>query len=356
MMNKCYIIILSIAKSGGTERATVNLANMLTDMGYKVSIVSIYTDAGLMPYYPLSQDVELFHLNLERIPPFFSGKITWYYKLYKELNSLISDGSLIIGTGHDINATISFLRHKNRKIVGCEHIQKDMLPGLSRLIMRMTYPKLDCLVLLSVLAKEKYKKYNKRTAVIPNALPFEATTIKSVFNKQIIMVGRFDINKGYGRAIPIFCYLKEKYPDWDVHIYGDGEEKDNVENVIKSNMLSNVNIHMPVKNIADKYSESSIMLMTSYSEAMPMVILEANSYGVPVVAYENEGTKELIKNGRTGFVINSNDNKSFCDHLSFLLDNDDNLKAFSNASFHYAKQFSKDRVSLQWKNLLESIV
>ena len=331
------------------------MANILCEMGFPTSIISIYTNDKDQPYYFLKPAVNLHHLNMSEVPPSLSAKVSWFYELYRILKRIISAGSITIGTGHDINAIIAFLRNKNRRILGCEHIQKEMLPLSSKLIMRMTYPLLHSLVLLSESAREKYISYNSNTTVIPNALPFEVSNIKNVFEKKIIMVGRIDMNKGYGRAIPIFCYLKEKYPEWEVNIYGDGVEKNNIEKLIESNDLTNVKIHLPVKNIAEKYSESSIMLMTSYSEAMPMVILEANSCGLPVVAYECEGTRELIKDGETGFLIKSDDIKSFCDLLSLLIENAEKMKIFSDASLEYAKQFSKQNISSLWGKLLESV-
>lgn len=355
MKRMCYIVLLSISKSGGTERATVNLANMLREMGSPVSIISIYTHDGSQPYYSLTTDVHLHHLNMKEVPLNFFSKIFWFYKLYKTLDKLVCEEAVIIGTGHDINVLISFLRNNHRRIVGCEHIQKEMLPILSRFIMRMTYPFLHSLVLLSPSARKKYMNYNRNTFVIPNTLPFETSKVKNAFEKKIIMVGRIDMNKGYVRAIPIFIYLKDNYPEWEVNIYGDGEEKNNIDNLIELNGLTNVNIHMPVRNIEEKYSESSIMLMTSYSEAMPMVILEANSYGLPVVAYECEGTRELIKDGDTGFLIKSDDTKSFCDCLSQLIEDAEKMKLFSDASFEYAKHFSKHNVSSLWQKMLESI-
>lgn len=157
------------------------------------------------------------------------------------------------------------------------------------------------------------------------------------------MVGRIDSNKGYERAIPIFQYVNSYYPLWSINIFGTGPNEKALKEELLERKLNKVSVNSPTSNIVDKYLGSSIMIMTSYSEAMPMVILEANICGIPVVAYKNEGTQELIKDEKTGFLVEDGDENSFKNKLSVLLSSDSVREQMSMQAIKYAKRF------LLWK-------
>ena len=350
-MNKCYIIIYSIKKTGGTERAAINLANILSNLGVDVKMISILTDKTAEPYYDLNKSVDIYHLGMESISNGWS-KLSWFINLYKKLKKIIDKKSTIIGTGHNINAIVSLFRINGIIVIGCEHIQKEMIPKSSQILMRLSYPFLSRLVVLSETAKNKYLSYNKHLSVIPNSLPFDIQNKRESGHCSIIMVGRIDKNKGYERAMPIFEYLKKNYPNWHINIYGDGEDKDKVNSILVTKGLCNVKICMPVKDIVNKYMDSDLMMMTSYSEAMPMVILEANSCGLPVVAYSCEGTRELIKDGYNGYIVDGDNIEEFCNRLDLLIKDKNKMDEMSQNSMDYASQFSKDAIAKKWAGIL----
>lgn len=358
-MNKyqcCYICIGSISRSGGTERAVANLAKIYARMGYAVTIVSIFTQKNTVPFYELPDKAKICHLGISNAPSSLLSKIKWCIVLYKFLSKIIPPYSFVVGTGHNINTVISFLCKKKYVTIGCEHIQKETIPFYSKLLMRLSYWRLNVLVLLSESAKKKYISYNKHLEVISNTLPFLPHQPSLKQKKHIIMVGRIDKNKGYDRAIPIFSFLMEKYPDWSIDIYGSGDEVKNISNQLELNHLSNVHIYEPVKEINKKYEECDLMLMTSHSEAMPMVILEANAYGIPVVAYNNEGTRELILNGKTGYIIEDGNTSEFCQCLNTLITDVDTLRILSLNAYNYSKSYSLECISARWKCLMDGLI
>ena len=352
----CYIIIGSIAKTGGTERAVVNLSKILDKIGYNVTILSLCTDVNNGSCYPLPLSVDIVHLQLQEIPNKLYLKLKWYMCLTDRLFRIVESNSIVIGTGHNINTILPFLRFKHNKVIGCEHIQKETIPVMSRLLMRIFYPRLDSLVVLSEKAKEKYLHYNNRLCVIPNTLPFTVNLSQNSTHKRIIMVGRIDKNKGYDRAIAIFEFVEKLNIGWQIDIYGDGEEKKNILKMLEKRDIRNVAIHYPVNDIENKYKSSDIMIMTSHSEAMPMVILEANACGVPVIAYSNEGTEEVIVDGETGFVITDGDINEFCTKLKSLLTDSALRYYMAKKAIKHSKKYAFPSISHKWQVLLQECV
>ena len=115
----------------------------------------------------------------------------------------------------------------------------------------------------------------------------------------------------------------EKYPDWQLEIYGSESGDLALQQlVVDYHLESNVNFYEPVKNIHEKYQESSMCLMTSRSEGFPMVILEAMSFGLPVVAFDCPiGPRVLIENNYNVFLIPNGDINFFANKITELIEN-----------------------------------
>lgn len=353
MRKKIFIIILNITKAGGTERAVINLANMLK-LKYDVTILSLLSNGMFPPYFDIGNNIIVEHLSIEEIPSKKIQKIKWQVSLFLKISKIMDKGSIVIGTGHNINVILPFL--KGYKRIACEHIQLDSIPCLHRIAMRLLYPLNDSLVVLSQSASEKFKKYNKNLRIIPNTLSFVPSISSSLSEKRIIMVGRFSKEKGYDRIVNIASFIKNEHPEWSIHIFGSGPLQKEMENLYsKKNLGKWIIIHEPVKNIQDEYLNSSIYIMTSYNEALPMVLLEAKSCGLPVVAYECEGTKSLILNNYDGFIIKNEDVKDFNDKLNILINNIDIRKQMGRNACDSCKPFDFNVIFNAWMELIKSI-
>lgn len=347
---------MNIARIGGTERAVCNLYDMLKNRNINVRIVSL---VGRQEELRNNFEDVIF-LDMPILGVNFHNKMTWFYSCYKKISALnVADNSFFIGTGHNVNVVLSFckLKKKKIKVISCEHIQLKSIPWFSRQVMRCFYQYSDAVVLLSQSARSTFLQYfpelENRTHVIPNVLPF--TPQKNNLNREqrIIMVGRLSSEKGYERVVPIAKYLLLNYPQWRIDIYGDGILKNELGNLFAINGLSNVNLKGITNDVESEYMKSSILMMTSYSEAMPMVVLEANACWLPVVAYECEGTNELIRNGLNGFVISNDDVMSFTEKISNLIDDNRRREEMSIYSHEFSYEFSSDKIVIMWMSLFD---
>lgn len=347
MHKKVYIIILDITATGGTERAVINLANMLVPYVNNVSIISLLSYAGGKSYFSLDNNICVKHLGMNIIPACTIRKLFWYLKLYNILLKNVGKGSIVIGSGHNLNFILSLFI--GRKRIACEHIQLDSIPVLHRKIMSILYRNLDLLVVLSESARRKLEKYNKCIKIIPNALPFLPCSCSSLNEKKIIMVGRLSEEKGYERVVNVALFLKAKYPLWSIHIFGDGPIKQSLIALYKDKGVDDwVYIHDPVRNIQVEYLKSSIYLMTSYNEALPMVILEAKSCGLPVVAYKCEGTMELITEDYDGYLIDNGNIDLLNQKLEYLINDFDKRSIMGQNAITSCHKFRPEIISHLW--------
>ena len=115
--------------------------------------------------------------------------------------------------------------------------------------------------------------------------------------------------------------VSDKYPDWNFYILGDGPDRRAMERYIVSNHLQRVHLQGSVTNVADFLNESKISLLLSKYEGLPTSILEAGvSLNALVVAQNDGGTSDIVKNGENGYIINVSDYYSLKNHLITLME------------------------------------
>lgn len=351
------IICSDITPNGGTERAVSNLVGILGDEdNMNVTIISLISKPGDKSYFSID-GAKIYHLNQKPLKSSVLGKLLWYVKVINRLSKfLILNGinpDVILGIGHNINVILPFLKKKKCRIYGCEHIAFNTIPLMFRCILKGVYPFLDGLIVLSLSAKKKVSTYNKKILVIPNSLPFSASHLALLKELRIIMVGRLSQEKGYDRLIPIAESLQGKYVNWHIDIYGDGEQFEMLRNLYIENGVDEfVRLRGSVKNVIKEYLASSILIMTSYTEAFPMVLLEAKSCGLPVVAYECEGTNEIIRNGIDGYIIPNNDFVEFVNKTSELMESYEKRVKMGKQAYVDVLKYRKEFISTQWRKVL----
>lgn len=355
---KITIIISDISKTGGTERAVATLANMLCKKNHDVCIVSLTRTNDKKSYYALNDSIHVDFLNNEPLPPSFYKKIKWCVNTLLLLRSYFKkkNTDFVISTGHNNNWLLPLVKIGNRtKKIACEHIVYSSIPFVSRVFMSLTYSYLDRIVVLSEKAKSSFSRYSK-ISVIPNALPFETNLQSSLIEKKILAVGRLSPEKGLERLIPIAKKLEQKFVDWQIVLVGDGGEKEKLELLIKeADLVGFIKLKGATTDVQSYYLKSSIYIMTSYFEAFPMVLLEAQSFGLPVIAFDcPEGPAQIIHNGINGFLIKDGDFENFTDKLSKLIEDEKLRYQLGNQGKINSLIYSEENVVNNWEDLFMS--
>ena len=310
------ILIGDISKSAGTERAVTNLSNILQNSGnYQVIIISQYSENGKKCYYPLNADVIIEHLEMQNKGLF--DRLKKSVLLLQKVEELCKryQIEILIGTTHGYNIQLSKLSGNVKKI-GCEHINYASAPLYSRVLRKLTYPKLDAVVCLTQKDSEKYRFVgNEKVFVIPNSLSFTIESPAKLENKRIIAIGRLTKQKGWDYLVAVAPKIKSFLPDWHIDIFGSGEEKESLLNQMKNNHSDDfISIKKPTPDIRNELLDSSMLVETSRWEGFSMVLVEAQSCGLPLVGFDcPEGPAEIIKDGECGYIMPVGDTTELAD-------------------------------------------
>ncbi len=355
-MKNIAIVLTDITRPAGTERAVVNLSNILADnLGYAAFIVSTDTTDGA-PYYPVHNNVEILHGGLHVSRAKGTAKITEYVKLYRLLTALIADKRLdyVIGTYSTFNALIT--KCKRVKTIGCEHFNYDSASKIHNAIKRLFYKKLSRVVVLTHRDAQRYR-FLSNVSVIPNSLSFAPKTQSDCMKKEIISVGRLVRQKGFDLLIEAAVMIKKRIPDWHITIYGEGPDKESLLNQIQKNQIQDfVTIKPYTKNIASVYQNAGMYVSSARWEGMPMVLLESQSCGLPAVAFDCPcGPSDIVINGKTGFVVELGDMQRFADCIVELAENEKERCVFGKNAAEASGRFSTEAVAQLWSDLLESL-
>lgn len=361
MPDNIAIIIDNISLNAGTERAVTSLANGLERQfpgAYKIYIISLFTRQTDTSFFVLHPAIELIHLNHPNNFSFFT-KFFWYRTLIKKLKKTINATAfdVMIGSTYIHNILLPVLtKNTGIKTIGCEHEVYGYPSKIIQKIRRKSYPKLNAVVVLN---QTEYHHYSflQNVFVIPNSLPFEAESVSALDSKNIIAAGRLTYQKGFDLLISSMDIVVQKHPDWHLTIFGEGEDAAALRQQIEDKKLENhIKLGGLVKNISEQYAKSSIFALTSRWESFGLVIIEAMSHGLPVVAFDADGPKNLIRDNENGFLISNWDTKAFADKLLLLIEDDVKRNQVSSKAFATAQQYREQNIIPQWKQLIQQLL
>jgi glycosyltransferase involved in cell wall biosynthesis len=172
------------------------------------------------------------------------------------------------------------------------------------------------------------------------------------FEKIIITASRFDFQKNTIE----FCQIASKLPEVTFIVIGDGEFKNDCEDFCKNSGIKNVLFKGNVTDPLKYFAASDIYLSTSRWEGLSMAILESMSLGLPVVATDVIGNRDLVKTNITGFTYKPGDLNSAAYYLNYLLNPDVQDKFSFNAKKLHNLYFSADAMCAKTYSLYQDIL
>lgn len=372
---KIIYCIAGTCHSGGMERVLANKANYLTGHGYEVVIVT--TDQqGLPPFFPLAEQIRCIDLGInyeENNGKSFANKLLHYplkqYRHQKRLAAILKREKPDITVSMFCNDAgfITRINDGSKKVLEIHFSKFKRLQynrkGLWRLADlwrskqdEKTVRRFDKFVVLT----EEDKGYwgnLPNTTVIPNANTFATSQAAALENKKVIAIGRYTYQKGFERLIEAWNILSPGFPGWKLDIIGNGEERDKLQDLIHAYHLDGqVTLVSPTKSIDKVYLDASVLVMSSRYEGLPMVLLEAQAFGLPIVSFACKcGPKDIVANGETGFLVEENDIEGLARQLVKVMKDKNLRKQMGRKAKEASLRYAEDAVMAKWTALFDSL-
>lgn len=359
---KILFIEFNSYSRGGTERMSGYIMNSLASKGYEVYLASIINSDTASFAFPRDKRITFVDLSKESKTNKVSNN--------KFLHDFIVKNNIdiIICVAHYTYLfLISAVKGTNVKIVLWEHfnvnyrLHKFKIQNIffTKFFRRKAIKGVDKIVVLTEQDKKNYQNIlqaKQEIAVIPN-ITFKQNYNYNIESKQIISVGWQRYVKGYDLAIKIAAKVLPKYPDWKWIVYGKEESSryhEYLNHLIKEFSLENQFILAgSTSDIEQKYKDSSFYVMTSRYEGLPMVLLEAKSYGLPIVSFDIEtGPNEIIRDGINGYLVEYADIDAMSEKIEYLINHTEIRQELSDNSQLDMEKFDYDNIISKWCNLL----
>ena len=369
---KILYIFRSLAVWGGIERILVEKMNQLVTMyGYEVYLLT--TDQGNHPVpYRLEKGVHhedlciRFHQQYKY--PIIQRQLVsnhlkkQFEQRLSERLSTIRPNIITCTTANYVDLGCIVRQKKNIPLVVESHsiCRRTLGHGnswLARKWNRHQYlrslKKANVLVALTEGDAADWKQFHPSVQVIPNMVSLNEGACSEQNQKRVIFVGRLDYQKRPMEAIRIWQMVWPHHQDWQLDIYGEGEQRQEIEETADQ-LNMNIHVHQPTGNIFDCYRESSILVSTSLFEPFGLVLPEAMSCGVPVIAYNCLfGPSSIVTDGKDGFLVANGDHQAFSDRLCLLMSDDTLRKEMGQRAIKTSLRFSANTIMPLWNQLLK---
>ena len=373
-------LVFDAYDGGGVARTTTNLANRLAQT-HAVRVVGLYRRRRVHRFeldpavevrslVDLTRDQPRWARALRRPPsrlrpnPSASTmSLLTDLMLWRYLRTLPA-GSVVVSTRPSLHlASTAFVR-RGVTTIGWEHLHFSARfndPSLSALL-RASLPRLDGFVVLTEADAADYRRElpagRTQIEVIRNSVSWPSgQTAPDLDSRIIVAAGRLRPRKGFKRLIRSFAPIARRHPGWQLHIYGNGEQKQQLLDLIER---LGVGRQVRLRGYSDDFpsvlAHASMFAMTSLSEGFPMVLIEAMSQGVPVIAFDcPRGPGEIIRHGQNGLLIPEGPNRRFTEGLRVLVEDADLRRRLGAQALRDAEGYTIDSIAAHWERLFAQV-
>ncbi len=346
-------LIQHINGLGGTERTACAVMNGLVEHA-SVSLIELYSQ-GPAAYGldPRVRTVSLFTTHVSML----SHWVSLVWRCYRQIRALRLDALVVVESTHALYG-VAACRLAGIRCIVWEHFNcnVDMGKRKRRWGRWIAARWADDIVTLTnrdiTLWRQKLAP-KARLVCIPNMVPALPPVCYNPDAHHVVAIGRLTHQKGFDRLLAVWeTIIQDKRArDWVLQIIGSGPDLDKLAH--RASSLANVQFLPAQNDVSAVYARTAILVSTSRYEGLPMVMLEAEAAGIPIVAFDCEtGPAEVIASGQTGFLVPDGDEAGFARAVLDLMQDREMRISFSGAAKARSELFSRDGIMKKWKYLL----
>lgn len=358
------VILISSLKTGGAERATVELSKQWTARDHEVIILTIAGEEARE--YAVPPGVRTIALNMDAVAAGpIEGMIanigrcaavrSWVKRLKPDVVIGMMDTSAVL-------VALSCIGLPTLKI-GCERTSPGywVLPRSWSILRPPAFGLLDLVTVQTKPAADwvRHKTAARRVLVIPNLITWPLPSLEPRLDPaavcrperhRVLAVGSLSPVKRFELLIAAFARAAADHPDWDLVIVGEGGERGKLEEQVRDLGLAD-RVFLPGRagNPADWYERASIFALTSAFEGFPNVLLEAMAYGLPAISVDCPyGPADIIRDDENGCLVATGTAPAFAERLTALMSDEAKRRRLSEKAIDVRRTYCADTIMAQW--------
>jgi glycosyltransferase involved in cell wall biosynthesis len=357
--------VISSLQMGGAERAGSLLCNHWAQHGHTVQVLT-FDSPGSTPFFPLEAAIGLTHLDL----------LCYSSSLRESVANTLWRNSVlrraIQRSRPDV--VVSFLDTTNVRTLmataglGIPVVVSERTdPSLHYIgrtwsfLRALAYPFAAAVVTQTRAALLALPgPARRRGVVIGNVVrqpqPGALGTEPILQRPTILSVGRLNRGKGYFTLLEAFASLSVTRPDWHLALVGDGEARPELESRTQAlGLAGRVHFMGATNQVSRLLRQADVFVLASRYEGFPNALCEALAHGVPAVATDTVGAREVLRHEENGLLTPVGNAGALAQALSRLTDDEALRKRLGARGPDILERFSVEQVSAQWEELLRQV-
>ncbi|GBG94814.1 glycosyl transferase [Ligilactobacillus salitolerans] len=354
------LFCLENLKMDGAHRATIVVGNYLSHI-YDVSFYSLST---IKSYFDLEAPL------ITAAHPYDTGKSyrddqpwTDFEVQIEDLIQVLKEDRFdaVVLTAGTLTSFAPFIRQECPNVVQIAWMHNNFKTYMNQYYKGMQHEfqaglrAVDTIIALTQSDADQFVRYNANTVRLYNPLTLEAEKQSVLAEPVISMVCRLDIaHKGLDLMTDVGALLPDP---WQIRVAGTGPDEEKVKQLIADKGLENKVIlrgALDDTQLREHYRQSSIFMLTSRWEGLPLVVGEAMTFGLPIVATFNTGTEEYLQESRFGKLAKF-EAESVYQALEPLMADVEQRRFWGKTALERSAEFSGERIVEQWVRLLEML-
>lgn len=217
---------------------------------------------------------------------------------------------------------------------------------------------MDRIVLLTDEERPLWEHLGVPLEVIPNPCPWKPMEISPLSVPIVLAIGRLSVEKNMGEMVEIWRDVIPHAPEWRLRLVGSGYQQASIQARIRElGLEDSVELLPPTTDVKRIYREASMLILTSKTEGLPMVLIEGQTMGLPIISYAcKTGPSSIVLDGHDGYLVPVGDRATFVDRLLRLIRDNELRRQMSAQAVVRAERYQVGEVIHQWTRLFQEYV
>ncbi|WP_309630367.1 glycosyltransferase [Brevundimonas sp.] len=349
--------------AGGVERMSISLMNAMVARGHQVEVMSL--DPGnATTFYPLDPAVRWTRIDVgdpgRKARPSEMLERLWAMRAVvrrfrPDVGIGFQQGAFVALAAAALGTRTPVIAAERNAPQRFEHL-KD---GHGREFQFASFRQARFVTVQFDSYRDHYPEHVRgRIVCIPNPVPpaegAAAPAGRDGSRKTLLCVARLSYQKNQALLINAFASVAARFPDWDLELVGDGEDRDVVASLAASGALGRIRLAGAQTDVGRHYRAAHLFCLPSRWEGFPNALAEAMAFGLPAVGLAGcAGVNSLIEEGRTGLLARDAGAAALAEALSVLMVDPDRRVVMGAAARKAIASYAPEAVFDQWEALFE---
>ena len=347
---KRTIFFVSSLGDGGAQRVISILSEKMVQTGMDVEIVT-YLDVPIV--YTICPEVKVTCVEKCTGKKSILSNVLWLRKYFKK------NAKIVLSFLAPFNMiALTAVMGTKVPIVVADRNDPAKVPvnPVVRFARDLLYGFADQVVVQTEKNKAYFKRLQNKTQVIYNPVDLKEYTgcaLDCDKEKIIVTAGRLMPQKNQKMLLNAFRKVSEKFPEYQLVIYGEGNYREELENYVTDLGLEG-KVLMPgsVTDLYDRIKKASLFILSSNYEGMPNALIEAMCLGLPVISTKVSGATDLINHQKNGLLVDVGAEEQLADAMEQMLSDDQMRNDMAAEAVRLAQKLLPDEILKQWQEII----